>query len=119
LGIKPIKKYIMKKLIILMMAAFIGFSLNSFSQEKPQKTTQKATTVKTVKKDTKADVKSVKTEAKTEVKAAKEADKPGAGDKIITGQKGPDGQAVYEGPKGGTYYINKNGNKTYLKADKK
>jgi colicin import membrane protein len=38
-----------------------------------------------------------------------------AGDKMIPGKKGPEGQPVYEGAKGGQYYINKNGNKTYLK----
>jgi hypothetical protein len=36
-------------------------------------------------------------------------------DKALAGKKGPDGQPVYEGAKGGLYYINKNGNKTYLK----
>jgi PBCV-specific basic adaptor domain len=29
------------------------------------------------------------------------------------------GRTIYEGPRGGQYYINSNGNKTYLKADKK
>jgi hypothetical protein len=50
--------------------------------------------------------------AKTE-QTQKAADKPT--DKIIKDKKGPDGQPVYEGGKGGLYYINKNGNKTYLK----
>jgi hypothetical protein len=30
----------------------------------------------------------------------KETDKPAQGDKVVAGMKGPDGQAVYEGPKG-------------------
>ena len=29
------------------------------------------------------------------------------------------GRTIYEGPRGGQYYINSNGNKTYLKADSK
>lgn len=36
-------------------------------------------------------------------------EKPDLGDKVINGRKGPDGQPVYEGVKGGIYYINKNG----------
>lgn len=46
-------------------------------------------------------------------------EKPDLGDKVINGRKGPDGQLVYEGVKGGIYYINKNGNKTYLKENDK
>jgi hypothetical protein len=46
-------------------------------------------------------------------------EKPETGDKVINGRKGPDGQPVYEGAKGGIYYINKNGNKTYLKENDK
>ncbi len=46
-------------------------------------------------------------------------EKPELGDKVINGRKGPEGQAVYEGVKGGIYYINKNGNKTYLKENDK
>jgi hypothetical protein len=46
-------------------------------------------------------------------------EKPDLGDKVINGRKGPEGQAVYEGVKGGIYYINKNGNKTYLKENDK
>jgi hypothetical protein len=86
----------MKKIIVLMIAALLVLSLNGYSQAKTQTAVQKSSTTQTVKKD-----------IKTEVKVA---------DKVVTGQKGPDGQAVYEGPQGGTYYINKNGNKTYLKA---
>jgi hypothetical protein len=46
-------------------------------------------------------------------------EKPDAGDKVIQGKKGPNGQAVYQGVNGGVYYINKNGNKTYLKETDK
>ena len=119
----------MKKVVVFMMAVFLVFSLNSFSQTKTQKTTKKSTTVQTAKKDAKTDVKDAKTEAKTDVKEAKteakadvkaaEADKPGQGDKVVTGKKGPEGQSVYMGTKGGHYYINKNGHKTYLSPDKK
>jgi hypothetical protein len=55
-----------------------------------------------------------KSKTKTE-KIQKASDKTQTVDKIIQGKKGPDGQSVYEGGKGGLYYINKNGNKTYLK----
>ena len=47
------------------------------------------------------------------------SEKPEAGDKVIKGKKGPEGQEVYEGIKGGIYYINKNGNRTYLKENDK
>ena len=29
------------------------------------------------------------------------------------------GRTIFQGPRGGQYYINSNGNKTYLKADSK
>ena len=29
------------------------------------------------------------------------------------------GRSIFQGPRGGQYYINSNGNKTYLKADSK
>ena len=32
-------------------------------------------------------------------------------------QKGPNGEVVYTGERGGKYYINKNGNKTYLSSN--
>jgi hypothetical protein len=86
----------MKKLIALMVVIFLGSSILMIAQEKTQKNTQKSSTTQTTTKGT---------------------DQPGQGDKIVSGKKGPDGQAVYEGPKGGQYFINKNGNKTYLKAD--
>lgn len=84
----------MKKLIALMVIIFLGSSLFLSAQDKTKKTTQKSTTTQTTTKGT---------------------DKPGQGDKVVTGKKGPDGQAVYEGTQGGQYYINKNGNKTYMK----
>ena len=41
-----------------------------------------------------------------------------ANDDIVKGTDDK-GRTIYEGPKGGQYYINSNGNKSYLKADKK
>lgn len=73
---------------------FLSFSYGAFSQQ-DKKTTP-------VKKET-----------------ATEQEKPETGDKIINGKKGPEGQPVYEGIKGGVYYINKNGNRTYLKENDK
>lgn len=32
-------------------------------------------------------------------------------------QKGPNGEVIYTGERGGKYYINKNGNKTYLSSN--
>ncbi|MBO0936505.1 hypothetical protein J2I47_08125 [Fibrella sp. HMF5335] len=32
-------------------------------------------------------------------------------------QKGPNGEVVYTGERGGKYYINKNGNKTFLSSN--
>ena len=50
-------------------------------------------------------------------KAAKVAATP-ANDDVVKGTDDK-GRTIYEGPKGGQYYINSNGNKSYLKADKK
>jgi colicin import membrane protein len=130
----------MKRIIVLMMAVFVVFSLKSYSQEKTSKTINKPATVQTIKKDAKTDVKAVKTEAKTDVKEAKTeaktevkaakteaktdvkavtAGKPGPGDKVVSDKKGPEGETVYQGPKGGQYFINKNGERKYLIPEKK
>lgn len=79
-----------------MIVIFLSSSIIGSAQDKTKKTTQKSTTTQTTTKGT---------------------DKPDQGDKVVTGKKGPDGQAVYEGSQGGQYYINKNGNKTYLKPN--
>lgn len=48
--------------------------------------------------------------------AVKPAAAANAGDKVVgTDDKN---RTIYEGPRGGRYYINKNGNKTYIKKDK-
>lgn len=83
----------------ILVLAFISGSVNS----------------QTPAKGTKAKTEQKKQETKASVSAP--AAKPDAGDVVITGKKGPDGQSVYQGIKGGQYYFNKNGNKTYLKAD--
>jgi colicin import membrane protein len=129
----------MKKLIIfIVLIAFISFGAVN-AQTKKSATKSKAKTEQ-VKKDAKPeqvkkDAKTVKEkkEAKTDkkvtvekkevkattgkkaVKEQKASAKPESADKVIRGKKGPDGQAVYKGARGGEYYINKNGNKTYLK----
>ncbi|MVM32465.1 hypothetical protein GO755_20645 [Spirosoma sp. HMF4905] len=36
---------------------------------------------------------------------------------IVKSLKGPNGEVVHTGEKGGKYYINKNGNKTYLSSN--
>ena len=53
---------------------------------------------------------------KTVKKADKATEKAAAGDDKITG-KDDKGRTIYEGPRGGRYYINSNGNKTYIKKD--
>ncbi|AUD06835.1 hypothetical protein [Spirosoma pollinicola] len=36
---------------------------------------------------------------------------------VVKTQKGPHGEVVHTGDKGGKFYINKNGNKTYLSSN--
>ena len=72
--------------------------------ETKSKTTEKKVADKkeTVSKDTKKKTPTLK---ESNEKAPKKADK-------VTGEY--NGHKVYTGPKGGKYYINKNGNKTYI-----
>lgn len=37
------------------------------------------------------------------------------GDPVVKNKKGPHGETVYLGEKGGHYYLNKGGNKVYIK----
>lgn len=60
---------------------------------------------KTTGKEKATNPKSVRKVKETTEKAPKIADK-------ITGEY--NGKKVYTGPRGGKYYINKNGNKTYI-----
>ena len=82
----------MKKLVAFMVVIILCGSMIGVAQDKQKGKMNSTTTQATV----------------------QGTDKPGDGDKVVTGKKGPDGLAVYEGAKGGLYYINKNGNKTYL-----
>lgn len=60
-------------------------------------------------------------------KAAKKSDPPTGNsvkliptaDKTPVGKvlKGPNGEVVHQGERGGKYYVNKNGNKTYLSSN--
>jgi hypothetical protein len=84
---------IMKKIIVLMMITLFALSINMLAQDKTKK--EKKTT--------------------TEQSQVKSNDKPAQADKVVAGKKGPNGEAVYQGTKGGQYYMNKNGNKVYLK----
>ncbi len=73
-----------------MMAALLVLSVSGYSQAKTQKSSTTQTTTKAV-------------------------DKPAQADKVVAGKKGPSGEVVYQGAQGGQYYLNKSGNKTYLK----
>jgi hypothetical protein len=57
----------MKKITFFMMAAFLFFSINSFSQVKPQKTTHKVKTEQIKKKNSKAVAKSKKSKSKRRI----------------------------------------------------
>lgn len=92
-----------------------------------EKTTDKAV-AKTKKTVSKSEAKAEKTVVKTETKAKKTTAKikGTSGSELAkqTNEKAPrkpdkvtgtyNGKKVYTGPRGGRYYINKNGNKTYI-----
>lgn len=78
------------------MITLFAFSLIMSAQDK-------------TKKDTKSTAKATTTQSQVNSN-----DKPAQTDKVVAGKKGPNGEAVYQGTQGGQYYINKNGNKTYL-----
>jgi colicin import membrane protein len=65
-----------------------------------------------------------KKDAKKEVKKDDKKDKPnppkkeGAGNDKAVG-KDVEGRTIYEGPRGGRYYLNSSGNKVYVGKDKK
>jgi hypothetical protein len=83
----------MKKIVILILITLFTWSVNMSAQDKTKKDS-KATTTQS---------------------QAKSNDKSAQTDKVVPGKKGPNGEAVYQGAQGGQYYMNKNGNKTYLK----
>ncbi len=84
---------VFKTIFALLVATFISYGVSAQAAS----TTAKTTTTQT-----------------TTTKTAT-PDKPGAGDKVNKALKGPNGEVVYTGPKGGNYYISKAGKKTYLK----
>jgi colicin import membrane protein len=97
---------IFKTITMLFVATVISFTVSA--QATPAAKTETKTT-------TSSSSKSSTTQATPAPAAA--ADKPGANDKVNKELKGPNGEVVYTGPKGGNYYINKNtGKKAYLKA---
>jgi colicin import membrane protein len=61
-------------------------------------------------------VQSNKTTAKTSTKDEK-ATSADLKSPIDKSQKGPNGEVIYTGARGAKYYINKNGNKTYLSSN--
>ena len=75
------------------------------TKEKAETTKDNKVVAKTTGKEKATNPKSVRKVKETTEKAPKIADK-------ITGEY--NGKKVYTGPRGGKYYINKNGNKTYI-----
>jgi colicin import membrane protein len=105
----------MRKLALMLSLAMM---LGAFSVHAQTKTVvkKKSSTEQTqVKSEKPIKKEPVKKEAKENKKIEKKTEKAAVTDKVVPGKKGPEGQPVYEGQKGGHYYINKNGNKTYLK----
>lgn len=110
----------MKKLFL--MCFLIVFIANSNAQ-KTKAEKAKAKTEKAAKEKTEKAAKEKK--GKAEKKAKKEEKE--AKEKVST-EKAPrtpdkasgeyNGKKVYTGPRGGRYYINSNGNKTYISDDK-
>lgn len=73
-------------------------------------------------KDTKTAKTSAATAAASESKATASRAKATAAktaDQVDNSSKGPHGETVYTGPRGGKYFINKNGKKEYLSSLKK
>ena len=136
----------MKNLFALLIAFMcLGVTLDGMAQDekkpKKEKAAAKAKDKKEDKKDKKEDKKDKKEDKKD--KAEDKVDKKTTGAKPKTVAKNDDGKeadmgtrkkvagadkvagkddkgrTIYQGPRGGQYYINSNGNKTYLKADDK
>ena len=130
-----------KFLLSAVIVAALMFSQQSFAakiQEKTEKKEVKKGEKKDVKKSEKvakeskkvepkkgknepkkesAKTESKKIEPKKEVKETKAAAKND--DAVDPKLHGPNNEAVHTGPRGGKYYINKNGNKTYITPDSK
>ena len=109
-----------KTIALLFIATIIAMNVNA----QTTKTVAKAGT-KVVKTEAKAQTKVTKTETKASVKTGakkkKQSDekKPRdgrtkTGDPVNHSVKGPKGETVYSGPKGGNYYLDKKENKIYI-----
>jgi colicin import membrane protein len=84
----------------------------SNKEVRTDKKDEKADKEKKSDKEVKADKKNDKTDKSVNTKKETKSD-----DKVIG--KDDKGRTIYEGPRGGHYYINANGNKTYVERDKK
>ena len=102
----------------------------SFAKKEKEKKTKEEKDADKAERKSKRDDKGVQNDERIDKRAVKtrknddgkEADastrgKVSGGDKSIG--KDDKGRTIYQGPRGGQYYINSNGNKTYLDADKK
>lgn len=106
------KKMIMPVMILVLMSAGSA----AVAQNKQNGKTVKAEKKEMVKKQAVTEKKGTgAAELKKKATATTGPVVKKAEDKVVKGTKGPEGQPVYEGAQGGKYYINKNGNKTYLK----
>jgi|SRR5690242_1606786 len=79
-------------------------------------------TSKAAKKEVKAKTAAVASTAaatRTEATHAKNTASAKVADQVDNSAKGPHGETVYSGPRGGKYFINKNGKKEYLSSLKK
>lgn len=112
-----------KTLIILRVAVSLFISVNALAQTAaPQQKMSvdermaKARAAKAEKKTNQDGVQLDNNSAGMSAKAQKatSADYKAPVDKT---QKGPNGEVVYTGDRGGKYYINRNGNKTYLSSN--
>jgi colicin import membrane protein len=110
----------MKQVFILLLSIlFIGNT--AIAQKSDKKTAPKAETKKEEPKGNKA-----KEEAKPKATSEKKDNEPNkhghkadgrtkTGDPIDKSQKGPGGETVYMGSKGGKYYLDAKENKVYIK----
>lgn len=118
---KQTKMRAIKTIALLFIATIIAMNVNA----QTTKTVAKAET-KVVKTETKAQTKLAKTETKASQKTEVKKNESGkekkprdgrtkTGDPVNHSVKGPKGETVYSGPKGGNYYLDKKENKIYIK----
>lgn len=114
----------MKKLLktlVIAMALFIAIPIATNAQTVAKKTTKAKKTATTTEQKQTAAAPAATTPAKPMAKPAKSFTKPApstaaAGNDKVIG-KDDKGRTIYEGKRGGHYYINSNGNKTYIKKN--